>query len=127
MKKMVIYLAASLLTFTIGVTCAMSPRVITVYRAQALRSREAVLRAELFQMHKAIGQYAAEKGTPPRSLIQIVEAGYMHDIPVDPITELKDWDEEVIDLRGQFDILILRDVHSLSQAISSEGTPYNEW
>jgi general secretion pathway protein G len=127
MKRMAICLAAALLTFTLGVTCTMTPRVITAYRTQALRSREGVLRAELLEMRKAIRQYRSETGTPPRSLIQLVEAGYLKELPLDPITEIKDWDEETIDLRGQLDILILQDVHSLSPLISSEGTPYNEW
>jgi general secretion pathway protein G len=127
MTKIAIWLAGALLTFTVGVTCAMLPRVLTERHTQAVRSREGVLRAELRRMREAISRYESERGTPPRSLTQLVEAGYLKEIPVDPITGLRDWGEEVIDLRGFFDILILEDVHSVSPLVSSEGTPYKEW
>ena len=126
MKKIAICLAAALLTYTLGVASAMTPHVIIAYRAQALRSREAVLQAELLQMRKAITQYGSEKGRPPEALTQLVEAGYLEEIPVDPFTGRRDWDE-VIEIYGWAGLIILQDVHSLSPAISSEGTPYHEW
>jgi general secretion pathway protein G len=126
MKKVTICLAAALLTFTLGAAIAISPRLVTAYRAHAVRAREAALRAELLQMRQAIRRFESERGMPPQSLTQLVETGYLEEIPVDPITGRRDWDE-VIEIYGWAGIIILRDVHSLSPAISSEGTPYHGW
>jgi hypothetical protein len=78
-------------------------------------------------MREAIDQYSRERHIPPRSLYQLVEAGYLSENPIDPITEKRDWEEGITDLRGQFDLMVLEDVHSASTAVSSEGEPYSEW
>jgi general secretion pathway protein G len=127
MKKTVVRLTVGLLTFTVGVICSTSPRVISSYRSQVLHSRQAVLHADLMTMRNAIDQYTAENRTPPRSLKQLVETGYLREIPIDPMTEKKDWEEVSMDFRGQFDFVILQDVHSASKVISSKGSPYSEW
>lgn len=126
MKKMATCLSAALLTFTFGVAAAMVPRGITAYRAWGVSAHEAALRAELLRMRQAIGRFGAEKGKPPESLTQLVEAGYLAEIPVDPLTGRKDWDE-VIEIYGWAGMIILQDIHSLSPTFSSEGTPYHEW
>jgi general secretion pathway protein G len=78
-------------------------------------------------MRNAIDQCHVELGIPPRSLQQLVDAGCLREIPFDPITERREWEETITDLRGQFDITILVDVHSTSRHVSSEGNYYNEW
>jgi general secretion pathway protein G len=126
MKKIAIYLAAALLTFTFGVAAAMMPPGITAYRACGVRARESDLRAELVRMRQAIDRFGAEKGKPPESLTQLVEAGYLEEIPVDPTTGRRHWDE-VLEIYGWAGLIILQDIHSSSSAISSEGTPYHGW
>src|SRR5581483_11768450 len=54
------------------------------------RSREAVLKEDLFQMRDAIGKYYGDKGKYPETLDSLVSEKYLRNVPVDPITEKKD-------------------------------------
>jgi general secretion pathway protein G len=51
-----------------------------------IRAREAVIRADLYQMRSCIDQHLADKGVYPESLEALVEAGYLRYIPADPFT-----------------------------------------
>src|SRR5262245_5430953 len=125
--KLALRLMVALITFTLGISLSIAPRAIRAHRLEELHKRESVLRAELLEMREAIDQYLTEKPFPPRSLNQLVEAGYLNEIPLDPMTGKRDWEEVITDLRGQFDVVILEDVHSTSTAVSSEGIPYRKW
>lgn len=120
-------LIVALTTFSLGLSLSVAPRAIRAYRHKEVLKREFVLRAELLKVRKAIDLYSIEKRFPPRSLDQLVEAEYLSEIPIDPITRKRDWEEVITDLRGGLDIVILEDVHSTSTAVSSEGIPYCEW
>lgn len=52
---------------------------------------ESVLRDNLFQLRKVIDMYAAEMGELPQTLDDLVQVGYLREVPVDPITGKKDW------------------------------------
>src|SRR5690349_20591604 len=60
------------------------------YRNSVLRSREAVLKEDLFRMRDAIDQYYADKGQYPTSVDSLVIDGYLRKIPVDPFTNSAD-------------------------------------
>lgn len=51
------------------------------------RSKEAVLKENLYQMRDAIGKYYGDKGKYPESLEALASDKYLHRIPLDPITE----------------------------------------
>jgi general secretion pathway protein G len=51
------------------------------------RSKEAVLKENLYQMRDAIGKYYADKGKYPESLGSLESDKYLRKIPLDPITE----------------------------------------
>ena len=52
------------------------------------------LKENLWQMRRAIDQYAADKGKLPQSIDDLVTVGYLREKPVDPITEKDEWKEE---------------------------------
>jgi general secretion pathway protein G len=95
------------------------------------KAREAVLREDLHTMRDAIDRYTVDKEKAPQSLEDLVQAGYLKSIPVDPITSRSDtW------ITGQSQDMTsitemseggIDDVHSGAQAVSSEGTSYNQW
>jgi general secretion pathway protein G len=60
-----------------------------------IRAREAVIRADLYQMRSCIDQHLADKGVYPDSLQTLVDAGYLRRIPEDPFTHSSDgaWEE----------------------------------
>ena len=51
------------------------------------RSREAVLKENLYQMRDAISKYHADKGKYPESLEALATDKYLRRVPLDPITE----------------------------------------
>jgi general secretion pathway protein G len=102
---------------------------LPIYNQSIVRSREAVLRQDLFQLRSLISQYTLDKQKAPQSLEDIVQGGYLKSIPKDPMTNEANW--EVV----QEDILLtvdqqdpgISDVHSASSAPSSDGTAYSTW
>jgi general secretion pathway protein G len=51
------------------------------------KSKEAVLKENLFQLRDAIGKYHADKGKYPESLDALATDKYLRRVPVDPITD----------------------------------------
>lgn len=99
----------------------------------AIRSaREAVLREDLHVMRAAIDSYTMDKQKAPQSLDDLVSAGYLKQIPTDPMTQRNDtWtaeqEEGTIMSLDQQDEGGIVDVHSGSSGIGSDGTAYNTW
>jgi general secretion pathway protein G len=54
------------------------------------RANEAVLKTNLHTLRDVIDQYHGDKGKYPQSLDTLVEAGYLHKVPIDPITKRND-------------------------------------
>ena len=98
------------------------------YQKTITHARETILHDDLFKMRSLIDQYAADKGKLPQSLDDLVTAGYMREIPKDPITDNKDWaiatGDDPYSTEGSTGVT---DVHSASGDVSTEGTPYGEW
>ena len=55
------------------------------------REREAILRTDLRTIRDAIDNYTLDKQERPKSLQDLVDAGYLPTIPVDPTTGKMDW------------------------------------
>jgi general secretion pathway protein G len=94
-----------------------------------VRSREAVLRNDLFQLRSLISQYTLDKQKAPQSLDDLVSAGYIKIVPKDPMTNEPNWEvvqEDVLLAVDQQDPGI-SDVKSASSATSSDGTAYSSW
>jgi general secretion pathway protein G len=126
MKQILLRTSTSLFTFIIGISLVFSYQAILQHRVKL--AREAELRRELYLMRGAIIQYSHDKGTTPNSLKQLVEEGYLREIPIDPITEKRDWTERTMSSGciHRWDTYFV-DVGSTSTALSSEGTPYSQW
>jgi general secretion pathway protein G len=92
-------------------------------------SREAVLKQDLKTMREQIQSYTLDKQAGPQSLDDLVSAGYMREIPTDPITHAKDWHADFDDVLLSPDQTApgVSDVHSSSTAPSSDGSVYNTW
>ncbi|HWN99062.1 MAG TPA: prepilin-type N-terminal cleavage/methylation domain-containing protein [Blastocatellia bacterium] len=101
---------------------------VTSYQHIQLKARETILQHNVNEMRKLIDQYAADRERLPSALDDLVTAGYMRDIPVDPTTGDKDWvvdmGEDTISRDGGSGVI---DVHSSSPAQGSDGRPYREY
>ena len=92
-------------------------------------AREAVLKQDLQTMRNAIQQFTLDKQAAPGSLSELVSAGYLREIPVDPVTRTRDWHTDFEDVLLSADQTSngISDVHSTSDSASMEGTPYSSW
>lgn len=101
---------------------------IPQYQKTIQHARETVLKDDLYQMRKMISQYAADKGKLPPSLDALVEAGYVKEIPIDPMTDQADWNAEMGEdpnlTEGEQGVI---NVRSSSTEESLDGKPYNEF
>jgi general secretion pathway protein G len=116
------------LMIVISVIIILAAVALPQYHKTIMHARETVLRDDLYRMRSLIDQYSADKGKLPQSLDDLVTAGYMREIPTDPITEQKEWNIEVgEDPYSSEGGSGIRDIHSTSSEVSTEGTPYSEW
>jgi general secretion pathway protein G len=102
---------------------------LPIYNQALVKARESVLRNDLFEMRKLISQYTLDKQKAPQALDDLVSAGYIKIIPKDPMTNEANWEavpEDILLTVDQQDPGI-SDVHSASNAISSDGTAYSSW
>lgn len=110
----------------IGILVAVA---IPRYNASVTRAKESVLRQNLFTIRQVIDEYTYDKGKAPQSLQDLVNEGYLRQIPVDPMTEEADWTtvvEDAVTSVSQTEPGIYT-VYSKSDKKSLEGTPYSEW
>jgi len=100
------------------------------YQKSILHAQETALRQDLYTLRSVIDQYTLDKQKAPESLQDLVDAGYLKQLPVDPFTKSRDtWvpvaDDSIMSPdQTQPGIM---DVHSGSDQVSSEGTAYNTW
>jgi general secretion pathway protein G len=103
---------------------------LATYTNSVRRSREAVLKEDLFRMRDAIDQFYADKNKYPSTLQDLVTEGYLREIPKDPITDSAEtWVTENAepDPNNTSAEPGIRDVRSGSEETSMEGTKYSEW
>lgn len=101
------------------------------YDKSIQRAKEAALHHDLSVMRDAIEQFTLDKDQAPQSLDELVSAGYLREIPTDPITGSKDWVAETSDMLlspDQEGGAGISDVHCPSDQMSQfENTPYSSW
>jgi general secretion pathway protein G len=111
----------------IGVLAAIA---IPSFMASIKSAREAVLKEDLHVMRQAIDSYTMDKEKGPTSLDDLVQAGYLKEIPSDPMTHsTSTWvtaTSDVLESVDQSDPGI-NDVHSGSDGMGSNGQPYSSW
>jgi general secretion pathway protein G len=116
------------LMIVISIIVILAVIAMPQYQKTIVHTRETVLRDNLFQLRKAIDLYGADKGKLPQSLDDLVTAGYIREVPPDPMTGEKDWTlvtgEDPNSLTSESGVT---DVHSASGDASLEGPPYSEW
>lgn len=89
------------------------------------KSKEAVLKEDLFQLRDAIGKYYGDKGKYPESLEALATEKYLRRVPVDPITEsATTW---VVVAPEDPQKGAVYDVKSGAQGKASDGSVYSEW
>ncbi len=95
------------------------------YLGSMEKSKEAVLKEDLYQLRDAIGKYYGDRGKYPESLEALAAERYLRKVPVDPVTESSiSWltvppvDPE----KGA-----VYDVRSGAPGRASDGSAYVDW
>ena len=102
---------------------------VPMYNQSIVQARESVLRSNLSTLRNVISQYTLDKQKAPQSLDDLVQAGYLRQLPIDPMTREANWEtvqEDVLMAVDQQEPGIT-DVHSASEMTASDGTAYNTW
>ncbi len=117
------------LMVVISLITVLASMALVGYRNALTRSREAVLKEDLFRMRDSIDQYHADKGEYPEALGDLVSAGYLRAVPDDPFTNTSDsWVTEAaeFDLANPFSQGVYN-VRSGAEGTAMDGTTYSEW
>ncbi|MBX3277020.1 MAG: type II secretion system protein [Acidobacteria bacterium] len=102
---------------------------LPIYVTHIRRAREIVLKQDLDEMRRAIDKFTVDKERAPSALNELVQAGYLRSIPVDPITKSADtWQVEMETETTLPDVPPgIRDVRSGADGVDSVGKPYSEY
>jgi general secretion pathway protein G len=103
---------------------------VPAYISSIRAAREAVLKEDLHVLRDTIDSYTNDKNKAPQSLDDLVSAGYLKSIPIDPMTHSADTWVPVMD--DSFQSLDqtdpgMSDVHSGSDQVGGNGQPYSSW
>jgi len=119
----------------IGILASMA---MPSLRPAPKKAKEAVLKTNLLAIRQSLDEYYGDKGHYPSTLEELVDAGYLRRVPLDPFTKSRDsWEliyEEVDDDFVPAETELpedgapgIFDVRSGSGGTSLDGEPYSEW
>src|SRR3954471_1144141 len=117
------------LMMVIFIIMILASVAMPVYNQSVVQARESVLRSNLATLRSVISQYTLDKQKAPQSLDDLVTAGYLRQVPVDPMTRQTNWEVVQEDLLMAVDQQEpgISDVHSASSGTASDGTTYSTW
>ncbi len=112
----------SIIVILVGIAAGM-------YQASVRKARESVLKTDLQTMRNAIDNYTMDKLQAPQSLQDLADSHYLRELPIDPFTQQRDWVAHFGDtvMSPEQTGVGVDDLHSNSDQIGSDGTPYNTW
>ncbi|MFI5304214.1 MAG: type IV pilin protein [Nitrospiria bacterium] len=94
------------------------------YKSATITANEAVLKKDLFTLRDVLDQYYSDHGKYPSSLGALVDAGYIRSVPKDPFTlSVETW----VEIHADGEDGGIYDLHSGSDLVGLDGTPYNVW
>jgi len=113
------------LMIVLAIVATLLSIAVPRYYSSIDRSKEAVLKENLYQMSDAIGKYYADKGKYPESLAALATDKYLRKLPLDPVTDSDTtWivvPPEDPQKGGVFD------VRSGAQGKALDGTEFSSW
>ena len=103
---------------------------VPLYQKSIMRTKESLLKSNLFTLRNVIDEYTFDKKKAPQRLDDLVSEGYLRNVPIDPMTgNDRSWRlvmEDAYSMVDQTQAGIF-EVHSGSDLKSLEGTPYSQW
>jgi general secretion pathway protein G len=118
------------LMIVMSIVMILTSIALPMYQKSILRAKENVLKSNLFTLRMVIDEFTYDKQKAPQTLQDLVTEGYLHKVPVDPITNSdSSWRiimEEAMTSVSQTEPGIF-DVRSGSDRMGLDGTAYSEW
>ena len=118
------------LMVVIAIIVIIISMAIPIYNKTIIRSKESVLKNNLFTLRTVIDNYTYDKQKAPQSLQDLVSDGYLREVPIDPMTGSNTtWHtvmEDASQSVNQTEPGIF-DVKSGSDKTSLDGTAYSDW
>ncbi len=118
------------LMVVITIVVILITMAIPIYNNTIRRSKETVLKQNLFTMRTVIDNYTFDKQKAPQSLQDLVSEGYLREVPYDPMTGSNTtWRtimEDAMQSVSQSEPGIF-DIKSGSDKMGLDGTPYADW
>ena len=102
---------------------------VPLYQKSLQRTKETLLKNNLFTLRTVIDEYTFDKQKAPQTLQDLVSEGYLRAVPLDPVAGSDRWKiimEDSLSMVNQTEPGIF-DIRSSSDLRSLEGTPYAEW
>jgi len=118
------------LLIVMSIVAILVSLAIPIYQKSILRSRETVLHNNLFTLRMVIDEYTYDKQKAPQALQDLVQEGYLRELPKDPMTDSNSTWRTVMEDAGQSVDQTqpgIFDVHSGSDKMSLDGTAYADW
>jgi general secretion pathway protein G len=118
------------LMIVMAIVVILIATAIPQYQKSLMRAKESVLKNNLFTIRMMIDEYSYDKQKAPQTLQDLVQEGYLREVPRDPMTgNNTSWRiimEDASQATSPTEPGIF-DVRSGSDKNSLEGTPYSEW
>lgn len=115
------------LMLVITIIAILGGIAVPMYRAHVRYTKETTLKSDLRSLREVIDQYTADKKKEPQALKDLVGAGYLREVPVDPFTNSNLTWQLIMDTTGEQEAGGIINVHSGSTALSTEGAAYSSW
>lgn len=98
--------------------------VVPMYGKTIVRTKETALKQDLHVFRKTLDSYYKDHGKWPETLENLVQEGYLRNVPVDPFTESPATWQIIPSESGTNDVY---DVKSGSDQIGLDGKKYSEF
>src|SRR5580658_11323205 len=103
---------------------------VPLYQKSITRTKESLLKNNLFTLRTVIDEYTFDKKKAPQTLNDLVTEGYLRNVPIDPITGSdQTWRlimEDAYSMVDQTQAGIF-EVRSGSDLKGLNGVPYSQW
>ena len=118
------------LMIVMAIIAVLMSIAVPIYTRSIIRAKESVLKNNLLTLRTVVDEYTYDKQKAPQTLQDLIDQGYLRQIPVDPMTGTADsWKIIMEDAQSSVNQTEpgIFDVRSGSDKTSSEGTPYADW
>jgi general secretion pathway protein G len=118
------------LMIVMAIVVILIATAIPQYQKALVRAKESVLKNNLFTIRMMIDEYSYDKQKAPQTLQDLVQEGYLREVPRDPITGNNNSWRTIMEDATQATSSTepgIWDIRSGSDKTSLEGTPYSEW